>query len=180
MARYNLEKEHLESLKNLEEDLQNKQQGQLSALNDLLEQHREQLKKLTEDHDIEKQELEQNWEKKLEQELVSLKNEQREEMLLKENLLDKAETEIRRAVLEIETKDQNINKMTEFIKRTTVEYEERLTKIGQDFEDRIQEMKANSDNSYEDQLKGNLELFSKQHAEELKRLKKEHEKVWRG
>lgn len=177
MARYYLEKEHLESLKKLEEDLQKKHEGQLSALNDLVEQHRAQIKKLSEDHAVEKQEIEMNWQKKLAEELSNLRNEQREEMLLKESLLDKAETEIRRALLEIETKDKNVNEMTEFMEKTSVEYEERLGKIRKDFEDKLQDMKSNTDSSNEVKLQGIQEMLSQQHAEELERIKAEHDKV---
>jgi kinesin family protein 4/21/27 len=179
MARYNLEQEHLESLKKLEENLQKKHEEQLKALNDLVEQHRAQIKKLSEDHIAEKQEIEQSWQKKLAEELTVLKNEQREEMLLKEKLLDKAETEIRRAVLEIETKDKNIHEMTEFIEKTSSEYEERLAKIRKEFEDRLQDMKTNTGSSHEEQLRGVQEMIAKQHAEELERLKAEHDTVGR-
>ena len=179
MARYNLEQEHLESLKKLEENLQKKHEEQLKALNDLVEQHRAQIKKLSEDHIVEKQEIEQNWQKKLAEELTVLKNEQREEMLLKEKLLDKAETEIRRAVLEIETKDKNIKEITEFIEKTSSEYEERLAKIRKEFEDRLQDMKTNTGSSHEEQLRGVQEMIAKQHAEELERLKAEHDTVGR-
>lgn len=175
MARYNLEKEHLESLKKLEEDLQKKHEGQLSALNDLVEQHRAQIKKLSEEHGVEKQELEQKWQKKLVDELNALKNEQREEMIEKENLLQNAETEMGRALLEIETKDKNISEITAFIEKASGEYEERLAKIRKEFEEKLDEMK--NDSSYEEQLRGVQELLAKQHAEELERLKAEHDQV---
>ena len=175
MARYNLEKEHLESLKKLEEDLQKKHEGQLSALNDLVEQHGAQIKKLSEDHGVEKQELEQKWQKKLADELSTLKNEQREEIIEKENLLDKAETEMKRALLEIETKDKNINEMTVFIEKASGEYEERLTKMHREFEEKLEGMK--NDSSHEEQLRGVQELLAKQHVEELERLKSEHDQV---
>ncbi len=167
----------MESLKKLEEDLQKKHEGQLSALKDLVEQHRAQIKKLSEDHAVEKQELEQNMQKKHAEELGILNDEHCEEMLLKENLLDKAETEIRRAVLEIETKDKNINEMSEFIEKTSSEYEERLAKIRKEFEDTLEKMKTNTDSSNEEQLRGVQEMLSKQHAEELERLKAEHDRV---
>lgn len=173
MARYNLEKEHLESLKKLEEDLRKKHEGQLNALNDLVEQHRTQIKKLREEHGVEKQELEQKWQKEHDDELSTLKNEQREEMIEKENLLDKAETETRRALLEIETKDKNINEMTAFIEKTSSEYEERLAKTRREFEEKLEEMK--NDSSHEE--RGVQELLAKQHAEELERLKAEHDQV---
>ena len=178
MARYNLEKEHLESLKNLEEDLQRKHEGQLSALNDLVEQHRTQIKKLIEEHEVKMKELEESWQKKLTDELNILKHEQREEMLLKENLLNKAETEIKRAVLELETKEKNINELSEFIGKTSREYEERLAKIRKEFEDQLQALKNNTDSSYEEQLRDVQEMLSKQHTEELERLKSEHDKVF--
>ena len=167
----------MESLKQLEEDLRKKHEEQLKSLNELVEQHRAQIKKLSEDHVVEKQQLEDDWQKKHAEELIVLKNEQREEMLLKEKLLDKAETEIKRAVLEIETKDKNINEMTEFIEKTSGEYEERLSKIRKEFEDRLQDIKTNTGSSYEEQLRGVQEMISKQHAEELERLKAEHDTV---
>lgn len=177
MARYNFEKEHLENLKNLEHNLLQKHEKQLNALNDLVEQHRTQINKLKENHEVEKEELEHNWQKKLAEELEALKNEQREEMLIKEDLLDKAETEIRRAVLEIETKDKNINEMTEFIEKTSREYEERLGKIRKDFDDKLEDMKSNTGSSNEEQLRGVQEMLSQQHADEFQRLKAEHDKV---
>ena len=79
--------------------------------------------------------------------------------------------------MEIETKDKNVNEMTAFIETTSAEYNTRLNKIRKDFEEKLEEIKSNVDSSHEVELRGIQELLSKQRADEIERLKVEHEKV---
>lgn len=165
------------NLKKLEETLQKKHEGQLHALNDLLEHHQGQLKKQNEDHEVEKEKVISEWQKKLENELMKVKSEHDQEMMLKNLRLNQAETELKHQILEIETKDKNVNEMTAFIETTSAEYNTRLNKIRKDFEEKLEEIKSNVDSSHEVELRGIQELLSKQRADEIERLKVEHEKV---
>lgn len=177
MARFDLEKEHLENLKKLEDELQKKHEGQLSSLNDLLEQHRAQIQLLNDDHSQDKKVLEEQWQKTLTEQIDALRNEQQEEMLLKDTLIDKAEKEVRRALQEIETKDKHLNELNEFIEKISSEYEESIKDIRRDFEEKLIAMEKKTDGSQQEQIRSVQEMLSTQNAKDLERLKIENDKV---
>lgn len=146
-------------------------------MNDLLVHHQGQLKRLNEDHAMEKQEIISEWQKKLANELTAVKDNHQQEIAIKSELLNKAETELKHYVLEAETKDKDLNEMTEFIEATSAEYEKRLKNMRREFDAKLEEMKCNVDSTHEVEIRGIQESLSKQHTEELGRLKEEHEKV---
>lgn len=177
LARYTMEQEHLENLKKLEEDLLAKHQGQIAALDDLLQHHQAELDKLKEGHEVEKQNIINEWKRKISDALSTVKNVHEQEIRSKDEEVEKAESELKRYILEMETKDKNMNALRESIDKANMEYEGRLTDMRNDFDAKLEEVRSSMSGSTESQIRAIQELLSKQHKEELERLKEEHEKV---